>query len=79
MVRARIVEIDGAFDETQTEKLDIKIEIPLWIAGDGSDVMKPRNFALREGVRAFAHKIARKRRIWPGATSSRTNAFSFRI
>jgi len=39
MVRSRIVKIDGALDETQTEKRDVKIEVPLGIAGDRSDVM----------------------------------------
>src|SRR4029077_357143 len=46
MVRSRIVKIDGALDETQTEKRDVKIEIPLRIAGDRSDVMQSRNFAV---------------------------------
>jgi hypothetical protein len=44
MIRSRIVEIDGAFDETQTEKSHIKIEIPLRIARDRSDMMKATNF-----------------------------------
>src|SRR5262249_16081735 len=39
MVRARIIKIHRALDETQTEKPDIKIEIPLRIARDRSDVM----------------------------------------
>jgi hypothetical protein len=45
MVRSRIVKIDGTLDETQTEKRDVKIEVPLRIAGDRSDVMQSRNFA----------------------------------
>ena len=40
MVRSRIIEIDGTLNQTQTEKPDVKIEIPLRIAGDGCDVMK---------------------------------------
>jgi len=39
MVRSRIVKIDGALDETQTEKRDVKIEVPLGIACDRSDAM----------------------------------------
>jgi hypothetical protein len=44
MIRSEIVEIDGAFDETQTEKSNIKIQIPLRIARDRSDMMKSANF-----------------------------------
>ena len=46
MVRSRIIKIHHAFDETQDEKPDIKIEIPLWIARDRSDVMKSRDFTV---------------------------------
>jgi hypothetical protein len=48
MIGSRIVEIDGAFDETQTEKPDIKIEVPLRIAGDRSDVMKSTNLVVHQ-------------------------------
>ncbi len=48
MVRSRIIKIHRAFDETQTENPDIKIEIPLWIAGDCSDVMKSRDFTVHQ-------------------------------
>jgi hypothetical protein len=43
MVRSRIVKIHCALDETQTEKPDIKIEVPLRIARDRCDVMKSTN------------------------------------
>ena len=39
MVAAWVVEIDGALDETQTQRLGIKIEIRLRIARDRGDVM----------------------------------------
>jgi hypothetical protein len=43
MVRSRIIKIHSALNETQTEKPDIKIEVPLRIACDRSDVMKSRD------------------------------------
>ena len=48
MVRSRIIKIHRAFDETQTENLDIKIEVPLRIARDCSDVMKSRDFTVHQ-------------------------------
>jgi len=49
MIRSRIIEIDRAFHETKAEKPDIKIEVPLRIAGDRSHVMKSGNFAVHQG------------------------------
>jgi hypothetical protein len=46
MIRSRIIEVDGAFYETKAEKSHIEIQISLRIAGDRSDVMKSRNFAV---------------------------------
>ena len=57
MVRSRIVKIDGTLHETQTEKPDIKIEIPLRIAGDRSDVMKSRNFAVHQRGEDFGQNL----------------------
>ena len=59
MVRSRIIKIHRAFDETQTEKPDIKIEVPLRIARDRSDVMKSRDFTVHQAdddVRLIARK-----------------------
>jgi len=50
MITSRVVEIDGALDETQTEKSDIKIEVPLRIAGDRSNVMKATNFVFHQAT-----------------------------
>ena len=44
MVCARIVKIDGALHQTQSEKLRIKIEIALRIACDRSDMMNTEKF-----------------------------------
>src|SRR5262245_27637314 len=49
MVGSRVIKIHRALDETQTEKPDVKIEVPLRIAGDRSDVMKSRNFSVHQG------------------------------
>src|SRR4030095_15827203 len=49
MIRSWIIEIHRALDETQTEKPDIKIEVPLRIAGDRSDVMESWDFAVHQG------------------------------
>jgi hypothetical protein len=49
MVRSRIIKIHRAFDETQAKNPDIKIEIPLRIARDRSDVMKSRDFTVHRG------------------------------
>src|SRR5215217_5045820 len=57
MVRSWIIKIHCAFDETQTEKPDIKIEIPLRIARDRSDVMKSRNFAVHQAITMFATPV----------------------
>ena len=43
MIRSRIIEIDRAFYEAKTEKSHIEIQIPLRIAGDSSDMVKPRD------------------------------------
>ena len=48
MVRSRIIKIHRAFHETKTEKPDVKIEVPLRIAGDRSDVMKSRDFTVHQ-------------------------------
>ena len=48
MVRSRIIKIHRALHETQTEKPDIKIEVPLRIARDRSDVMKSRDFTVHQ-------------------------------
>src|SRR4029077_11436372 len=69
MVRSRIVKIDGALDETQTEKRDVKIEVPLRIAGDRSDVMQSRNFAVDDHlpITSFARSMSRHLFHWsPG-------------
>ena len=39
MIAPRIVEIHGPFDQTQAERLGVKVEIALRISRDGSDVM----------------------------------------
>ena len=39
MVAARVVEIDGALYETQTQRLGVEIEIRLRVARDRGDVM----------------------------------------
>ena len=49
MIRSRIIKIDCAFYETKTEKSHIEIQISLRIAGDRSDVMKSRDFAIHQG------------------------------
>ena len=49
MVRSGIIKIHRALDETQTEKANVKIQIPLRIARDRSDVMKAWNFAAHQG------------------------------
>ena len=41
MVSRWIVEIDGAFGETQPECLSIKINVALRIAGNGGDMVNP--------------------------------------
>ena len=48
MVRSWIFKIHRALDETQTDKPDIKIEVPLRIGGDRSDVMQSRDFAVHQ-------------------------------
>jgi hypothetical protein len=61
MVRSRIVKIDGALDETQTEQPGIEIEVPLRIAGDRSDVMQSRNFAVYDDlpITSFPRSMSR--------------------
>jgi hypothetical protein len=61
MVRSRIVKIDGALYETQTEKRDVKIEVPLRIAGDRSDVMQSRNLTVHDDlpITSFPRSISR--------------------
>src|SRR5882724_837611 len=44
MVASRIVEIDGAFHQSQAEYLRVKIEIALRIGCDGGDVMDAKKF-----------------------------------
>ena len=64
MVRSRIIKIHRALHETQTKKPDIKIEVPLRIARDRSDVMKSRDFAVHQDgddVRLMAAQIRVKR------------------
>jgi hypothetical protein len=48
MVRSRIIKIHRALDETQTENPDIKIEIPLRVARDCSDVVKSGDFTVHD-------------------------------
>ena len=50
MIAPRIIEIDGAFYETKTEKSHIEIQISLRIAGDRSNVMKTMNFAFHKAT-----------------------------
>ena len=52
----RVIEVDGALNEAQTEHQDIKIQVSLRIACDRCYVVEPANFALH--VRAF-HARAR--------------------
>src|SRR4029453_14509273 len=60
MVRSRIIKIHRALNETQTEKPDIKIEVPLRIARDRSDVMKSRDFAVHQGDEAVRSNSPRR-------------------
>jgi len=46
MITSRVVVIDGLFDETQSERADIEIEVSLRIAGDGRYVMEARDFQM---------------------------------
>jgi hypothetical protein len=48
MVRSRIIKIHCALEETQTEKPDIKVQVPLRIARNRSDVMKSRDFSVHQ-------------------------------
>src|SRR5438132_10066733 len=48
MIRSRIVEINGAFDETQTQKSHIKIEVPLRIARDSGHMVKSANLVIHQ-------------------------------
>ena len=48
MIASRIVKIHSAFNETQTEKSHVKIEVPLRIAGNRSNVMKSANFVFHQ-------------------------------
>ena len=50
MITSWIIEIDRAFDESQTEKADIKVEVPLRIAGNCGDVMKAANFVFHQAT-----------------------------
>jgi len=59
MVRSRIIKVHGPLHETQAKNPDIKIEIPLWIARDRSDVMKSRDFTVHQAeddVRSISPK-----------------------
>jgi hypothetical protein len=49
MIGSRIIKIHRALHETQAKKPDIKIEVPLRIARNRSDVMKSRDFAVHQG------------------------------
>src|SRR5262249_5209916 len=56
MVRAGIIEIHRALDETQSEHASVKIQIALWITGNCGDVMKSGNFDLHKakiGLRPY--------------------------
>src|SRR5205085_8868596 len=57
MITSRIIEIDGALHETQTKKSDVEIKIALWVARDRSDVMKSRNFAVHNELKADAKQF----------------------
>lgn len=48
MIRAGIIEIHGALDESQPNHASVKIQIALWIAGNRGDVMKSGNFDLHK-------------------------------
>src|SRR4029077_14484907 len=64
MVRSRIIKIHRALHETQTEKPDIKIEVPLRIARDRSDVIKSRDFIVHQDdddLRLMARRFFRVR------------------
>src|SRR4029077_12645478 len=50
VITSRIVEIDSALDETETEKSDIKIEVPLRIGGNRSNVMEAANFVFHQAT-----------------------------
>jgi hypothetical protein len=39
MVRLGVVEVDRSLDETQSEEAGEEVEIALWIARDGADVV----------------------------------------
>src|SRR5207249_4062606 len=65
MVRSRIVKIDGAFDETQTERPDIEIEIPLRIAGDRGNVMQSRNFGVHNDLPITSFPGSMSRHLFP--------------
>src|SRR5947199_7232734 len=58
MVRSRIIKIHRALHEPQTEKPDIKIEVPLWIARDRGDVMNSRDFAVHQDDADLRSKCA---------------------
>src|SRR6266480_7139731 len=64
MVRSGIIKIHRALHESQTEKPDIKIQIPLRIARDRSDVMKSRDFTVHQDgddFRLMARRFCRVR------------------
>jgi|SRR6266404_5921916 len=44
VIRRRVVEVDRAFHQTQTEYLSIEVEVTLRIARDGRDVMNAKKF-----------------------------------
>src|SRR5204862_6633375 len=50
MITSWVIEINRAFDESQTEKADIKVEVPLRIAGNCGDVMKAANFVFHQAT-----------------------------
>jgi hypothetical protein len=62
MVRPRIIKIHGALHQTQAEQADIKIEVPLRIAGYGSDVMKSGDLAVHHGI-----SVGQTRKRWSTA------------
>jgi hypothetical protein len=50
MISAGIIKIDRALDQTQPEQSDVKIEVALRIAGDGSDVVQSNDFLVHGGL-----------------------------
>src|SRR5207248_8980892 len=68
MIRTRIIEVDGPFYETETEKSHIEVQVSLRIARDRSHMMKSVNFLLS------SHHIVSK---WIQSAKAFGREFSF--